>query len=227
MSKTQYMLTLALAFVAGLVGSMVSNRLFVNDPAFAQQTPQRAEVIRARSIELVDSLDRVIIELGVKKEEDLEYPHLTFWSTKHDKANVALSVVEGNPSLILDGRDGHIHLGSWPWREPCILIDGEGSSRVKLAVTREGEPGLVLFGKNGYENAPQIGLIVDGKQGPTMFLIDRGRKVRSILNLMGGDPKLALYDRNAKTRAVFGLSPNGGPILGFTDENGKATWSVP
>ena len=73
--------------------------------------------------------------------------------------------------------------------EKFMVLDEFGNKRALLGM-RQGEPSLVLYG--------------------------RDEKERAVLRLNGeadGDPSLELFDRDGKLRAVLGLGADGAPFL--------------
>jgi len=124
MNKRQYAVMLALAVVAGLLGGMVSNFLFVGTPVFAQKTPQVAEVIRAGRFEVVD---------------------------KDGKVRALLSLVDGEPGLLLRDKDGKggvgLALGGAGRGSGLSFRDKDGKRSVMLAPGADGEPLPFLWAK--------------------------------------------------------------------------------
>ena len=96
----QYAVVLTLAVVAGLVGGVASSWLFLRAPLFAHKTPQVAEVIRARSFELVDEDGELRAALTLVNGE----PFLGL-KDKNDKLRAALTLVNGEPFLGLRDKD--------------------------------------------------------------------------------------------------------------------------
>ena len=57
-------------------------------------------------------------------------------------------------------------------------------------------------------------------------VVDKDGKPRAFLSLApSGEPSLALFDQNGKTRAALGLV-EGEPHLGLLDQNGKVIWKA-
>ena len=66
MNKKQTNIVLVVAFVAGLVGGMVSSWLLMGQPVLAEIEGAIPSVIKAQSFQVVDDTGKVYIELGGK-----------------------------------------------------------------------------------------------------------------------------------------------------------------
>lgn len=142
MDKKQYVLTLLVAVIAGLVGGVVSSQLFVGVPAFAQKTPQQAKVIQAEKFELVDRGGKIRGALGVTPEDKV----VLILFDKSEKGGILLSVVNGSPSL--------------------IVYDKERKARAILSFGSDEEPQLALYDRKGALGAlmapSSLGIYSDG-----------------------------------------------------------------
>ena|SRR5216684_4210306 len=58
MNGKQYGLILVLSLIAGLMGSIASNRFLSGSPLSAQKTPEQAEIIRAERVDIMDKEGR-------------------------------------------------------------------------------------------------------------------------------------------------------------------------
>ena len=103
MDKKQYIMTVVLAVVAGLVGGVVSSWLFLGAPVFAQKTPQVAEVIRAERFWVVDQDEKLRAALSLVAGE----PSL-FLYDKNGKRHARLGMVAGEPRLRLWNKNGKV-----------------------------------------------------------------------------------------------------------------------
>ena len=66
MNTKQTNVVLVLAFVAGVLGGMVSSWLLMGQPVFAEKEGAIPSVIKAQSFQVVDDTGKVCIELGGK-----------------------------------------------------------------------------------------------------------------------------------------------------------------
>src|SRR5712691_1247712 len=124
MNAKQYGLILTLSMVAGLVGSIVSNRFLSGSPLSAQKTPQQAEIIRVERVEVVDKEGRRRARFGLAPQ--------------------------GNTGLGLYDQDGNVSavLSMTPDRTTgLVLADRQGKRRAGLILSADGELALELYDK--------------------------------------------------------------------------------
>jgi len=156
MNKKQYVLTVALAVVAGLLGGVVSSFLFMGTPVFAQKT-EIPEVIRAKSFEVVDKDGKRRAALGMVFGE----PSLALFD-KNDKRRALLSLLDGEPGLYLYDKNEQPRAAlGMDGGEPGLWLKDKNNKlraalgRAELEVMKTGETrqrpagSLVLFDKDG------------------------------------------------------------------------------
>ena len=119
MNRKQYVLTVALSMLTGLLGGLVSSWLFVGTPVFAQKT-EVADIIRARSFELVDKDGKLRAGLGLS---DYGGPSL-FLYDKNGKNRAGLGLADGVPILMIRDKDGKTRAG--------LGLSDDGGPRLEL-----------------------------------------------------------------------------------------------
>ncbi len=232
MNRKEYWWMLALAVLAGLVGGMALNWIFMGDPGFAQKQEEQAKVIRAQKFELVDKDGNVKASLDMSRD--------------------------GSPGLLLNNHNSYVVLSASSKLGPSLIlsIDEKFERSASVFVKNDGTPSLTLSDKFG--DRFSVNIPPDGRAG--MVFIDKSKKVRAGIALsqdgspsinvqdsgelsfsdnrgkhrfrivqsatIDDDPVLVLFDKYDKKRAALGLD-KGRPILVFTDESEKVIWSAP
>ncbi len=153
MTRKQFVITLAVVVVAGLLGGALSERTYRQRPAFAQE--DEPQVVRAQQFVVVDDGGKDQAVLGAAPWGG---PRLEFYDQEgNERLAVALGT-DGNPYLGLYARDlflredGSSALSLGLIGEQSIprlsMLDPVGNTRVTLALTPEGDPQLVLSDGN-------------------------------------------------------------------------------
>ena len=161
MDKRQYMLTVALAVVAGLVGGVVSSWLFMGAPVVTQKTPQVAEVVGAERFEVVDKDGKLRAALWLDNGE----PNLVL-ADKTGKIRAKLSLADGKPALWLADKNGKPRAGlSLLNEEPTlVLADKTGKTRAVLGYTE-----IEAIPTGGTEKRPVSSLVLSDKEGKVIW----------------------------------------------------------
>jgi len=124
MKRKDYWLMLSLAVMAGLVGGLVSDRVFRGEIAFAEKAPAHAKVLTAEKFVLVDKNGRVHAALGSwGKPPSYEWPALRFFN-EDDEALIRLSISDGSPTLLLSSRNGKARVMLNALNTGCLILTG-------------------------------------------------------------------------------------------------------
>jgi hypothetical protein len=199
MSRKERWMFGALAFIAGLVGGMISNR-FLPQPALAHQ----GKAIEAEQIRIVDDKGEVRAFLGLFDNGESS---LVFYDINSKKIRAAFShSPDKGPMLTLYNKEGtpRATLRQYPTLGPeLILLDEDDEHRVVLGLTNGGEPGLALQDREGATRAA-LGIL------PT------------------GNPMFGFNDRNGGIRIMLGLEPpNDEPSFLINNKDEKTIWKAP
>jgi hypothetical protein len=196
MSKKQYGLIVVLALVGGLVGGMVSSRLFANQPVFAKEVTSKSKeispehrVIMAKEIMLLGLDRKPRIRLMVDKNGE---PGLHFYD-EEGRYRAGFSVGAGTPALTMHDKSGlRLQIGlmsltsiglEWP---TILLIDKKGVKRTILTLDPIGRPHLTL--KDDKDNTRAIlgstslkhtQTVIGGKRPPSSLVLfnERGEVI--------------------------------------------------
>jgi hypothetical protein len=112
MSYKQNGIVIILALVAGLIGGIISNQLFVTGPAFAEKKQIQQKLVIAQEFRVIDKFGNTIGSFGIPPHlKDIEAMESPFNREKrHQIAQLSL----GNNSTIIltaDGNDGNVKVG--------------------------------------------------------------------------------------------------------------------
>jgi len=122
-----------------------------------------------------------------------------------------------------------------------VFTDNKERPRIFLKAAHDGEGAIAFFQKAGKGRSvfSDRGLWLVDKDGkeraelamnddePRLALFDRERKTRALVELLeSGDPKLTLVDKYGTHRATLGLL-KGQPVIAFLDGSGKLSWNAP
>lgn len=112
---------LVLAFIAGLVGGVLADRLLVGNPAFAQPADGNFAVVTARQFRLVDNNGTERATLCMLQDGSAE---LIFADKEGKKRLVAGTFAEQNPNIVFCHSDGSIRAiyTVQPGGEPAVLL---------------------------------------------------------------------------------------------------------
>jgi len=160
------------------------------------------EIFRAKRFELVDSKGKV---------------RAVFEMTPADEPRLALVDRAGTVQAMLSIEPVVGDLDGIP---TLRLFDKAGKKRTDIKLNRDGDPLIVLRNTNGGHVASLSGVpMADG--GTEWLLSDAEGHVSVNLSINHAGANLIFIDKNSKTRARFGLKPDGSPGLVFSDETGK------
>ena len=196
MQKRQYGLLLVLAITAGVMGGTVSNRLFMNLPAFAQKASQQGEVIRAERLEVVDKSGKRRAWFGLA-------PH----------GNAGLGLYDQNENISAT-------LTVTPERTTgLILVNKDGNRRAGLVLSAEDEPTLELYDK---DKKCRMKLALATGEEPQLWLNDRNENPRIAVGLSpDGSATLGVANSDHKATISFEVEADGRPSLNLTDHEGR------
>ena len=196
MNRKQYSLLLVLALVAGLVGGVVSSRLFTNQPVFAKEVTSKSKeifpelrVIMAKEIMLLGLDRKPRIRLMVDQNGE---PGLHFYD-EQGTYRAGFSVGAGTPALTMHDKSGlRLQIGlmslmstgaEWP---TILLIDKKGVNRTILTLDPIGRPHLTLKDDKdnarailGYTSLKHTQTVIGGKRPPSSLVLfnERGEVI--------------------------------------------------
>jgi len=175
---------------------------FILDEINPPKAAPTQEIVRAKKFELVGSKGRVRALFEMTPADE---PRLVL----ADRAGKILAMLSIEP--VPREREGIPALS---------LFDKAGKKRIYIELTLEGNPVISLRNKNGGHVASLGGWpTADG--GTEWLLSDAEGHVSVNLSINHAGANLMFIDKNSKTRARFGLKPDGSPGLVFSDETGK------
>ena len=112
MSHKQNGIVIILAVVAGFIGGIISNQLFVTGPAFAEKKQMQQKLVIAQEFRVVDKFGNTIGSFGIPPHlKDIEAMES---SSSNDKPHPIAQLSLGNNSTIIltaDGHDGNVKVG--------------------------------------------------------------------------------------------------------------------
>jgi hypothetical protein len=202
--------------------------------AAQEQQPAAADVVKARSFEVVDTFGTMRAKLGMGTDGIVGLG----LSDATGETRAALAVVpDGTVSLVLFGarqaeraqltlnRDKRVGLS---------LSDTNGKQRAAFGVGPDGSPTLTLFDTTPQPRAT-VAIATNGN--PVFALFDAAGKFRAGLGL-GKGAGLTLFDGAGNMRAALGTVPEermrssdvvvrGESSLALFGEDGKVIWKAP
>jgi len=242
MNRKQFIFTLLLALLSGLMGGVLSIWFLLPPSVLAQGEPQK--VITAQEFRVVDEDGQVKVLINV--------------------------LPDGSPSLILFGEspalalvdqnlESRLMIGIFADQKPGLVIyDKSGNSRAELALGGTGNPRLTLQDEEenkkieltvGTNLRSTIRAILESgeKSEPDEFIephmiLSDGKSstwiTTSSLDISNERPHLTLTDEESNTRAVLGSTELKITRTGSTeirapsslvlfDEEGNVVWSAP
>ena len=123
--------------------------------------------------------------------------------------------------VIGDDRRRHALLSSVAGAPLLSLADG-GNRRVQLHLGVDGQPSLVLFGREGQRSAA---VTVDSSDTPLVTLYDDGR-ARLTLGVVQ-QAVVANFSDVSRPRLVIGVADDGRPSINFLNETGEVVQGLP
>ena len=105
---------------------------------------------------------------------------------------------------------------------PVLSLADGGQSRAQLQLGAEGEPSLVLFGRQGRRS---VAVTVDRSDAPVVTLYEQGSP-RATLGVVQQAAVINLSD-GGQTRLVIGVADSGQPSISFLNENGDFVQTLP
>ena len=123
--------------------------------------------------------------------------------------------------VVGDDRQRHVLISSVAGTPLLSLADG-GRRRAQLHLGEDGEPSLVLFGREGQRSAA---ITVDSGDTPLVTLYDDGRP-RLTLGVVQQAVVVNFSDAS-QPRLVMGVADNGRPSINFLNANGEVIQELP
>ena len=166
-------------------------------------------------------------------EKDVTTQHVVRakrFELEDDKGNIRAVLglsADGEPRIALAAPNGQIIVGLsleidhkyTQDKLPTLrLYDMAGKIRSEISVNRVGEPVIILRNQRGGTMASLSG---SDKTGTEWMLMDESGRPRIVQNINRNGTTLSFFDEAGKTRAGFGLKPDGNPSLVFYDEKMK------
>lgn len=198
MNHKQFLLTLSLAVISAFLGGMLGVWFLMPQSVLAQDEPQK--VIEAERFQVVDSEGKVQSYFGLRSD---------------DRSGI-ISMSGPSPLLTLSGQEStRLHLGVIEGQSLLIYTDENGTGRVQLGTTANGDPLLKLmnakgddiFGFLGEENDPFFVL-----KGDFMFFNGEFQLE---------DSTIILHDKSENELEL------GTTSLTLFDEDGDVVWEAP
>lgn len=167
MEGNRHWLTLVLAVIAGLVGGVASNYLFMIEPVFALKVPQQAKVVTTEEFRLVDTNGQP--RAWLRLEADGE-PRLTL-ADKDGAPRVELGGTRAGaarPALLLYDEHGRWRaiLSLWEDGVPYLSFSDEKKVRVGLGRALFQRKGIM---SNSIETTADASLLLLDKDGKVDF----------------------------------------------------------
>ncbi|MDR1084635.1 MAG: hypothetical protein LBP22_07165 [Deltaproteobacteria bacterium] len=190
-------LVLALAFLAGFLGSIL-----------AQLTGQAGPVSQAQAA-APSASQKALVAGELRLTDD------------SGRTRLLLTLVRDKPRLFMldDNGEYRLEMGLGETGEPHIwLRDGEGAAKVQVALTGKGLPSFTLADQKGRVRAV---LALSQEGDPTLILRDPAGKDRVALWRDQKSEGLALADQSGKPLAALRVQEKGKPNLSYFSE-GKA-----
>jgi hypothetical protein len=109
------------------------------------------------------------------------------------------------------------------------IVDASGRTRIALALSTNGNPGLWVYDANGKTRA-YLGLSGSGTPTPQLSLSDENERTRAYLGFgtVGeSTPQMDLSDPQGNQRLYVGWNTAEKPWFSVSDESGKTMWSAP
>ena len=141
-------------------------------------------------------------------------------ATGQDRLDARLSG-EDMHLVVGDSRQRHVLIASVAGTPLLSLADG-GRRRAQLHLGDDGEPSLVLFGREGQWSAA---ITVDSGDTPLVTLYDDGRP-RLTLGVVQQAVVVNFSDAS-QPRLVMGVADNGRPSINFLNANGEVVQELP
>jgi len=109
------------------------------------------------------------------------------------------------------------------------IVDGSGRTRIALALSTNGNPGMWVYDANGKTRA-FFGLSGATQPTPTLSLSDPNERTRAFIGFgTTGEstPQVDLSDPQGVQRLYMGWNTAEKPWFSVSDESGKTMWSQP
>ena len=207
-----------LAFIAGLIGGVVSTQLFIGQNIYTVKSIKPQKVIEAKEFRVVDENGGTLatLGLGIKKEYGSPGVELRMFTAAYGKkSGIMITAEESHSSMNIYGNDSNNNIGiemkvfnSSPLGSSGFASLQVGYSGIDLDAILKGE-------KIVEENKSYIELS-SGKSGATLGLFDKEGKSRSILGSI-----------NLETTKTGEISKRPESSLVLFDKDGKVIWSIP
>lgn len=215
MNTKQYVLMLVLAMIAGLVGGVVSSWLFIGVPVFAQKIPRPAKTVRAEKFVVVNKDGQPRIWLGPLG--------LLIPNTKDGQPGAAFGVTpDGAVGLEFYGGKGEksrIKLALSPDGAPSVILsDKGGNRRAVLSLGVNEEPGLSFLDKDGNPSVMLFAI-----NGASQLSLQHKKGIPGILmsSLPRGEAVLSISGSREKGRIDVNILADGTPSLQLYDKDGN------
>jgi len=239
MNHKQFVLTLLVAIISGLLGGALSVWFLMPPSVLAQDEPpkvitsQEFEIVHAREFRVVDgdgNIEAVLREFNGQPDLRL------FDDNGKTRAKLSLErslIGEEIPTLSLYQSDSEVNFRATPY----TLDLGDYEYGISLRANREeklGQVGLLVFRPEG-----SLSLGVSELDGSQLYLFsgdDQGFNVK--LTAATAGTNITIADPNGNERAILGTIRLTHPDTGSTeirapsslvlfDEEGKVVWSAP
>ncbi len=208
----KYLGVLCIAFIGGLIGGILANKVPFLGEAFATSE----KIIRANRFVLVDHRTgepTAIWGLGDTENSS----HLTFYSFASNKPDLALMI--GNmfkkPGLRVFDRSGLESMTIVGGKGPSILLRNSQKEFAFLGLRRKSDEERLIF---QITEGAKSNLIITAR---SMSLFDENRINRASLRISkSGDPALVVKDQTGKHKGILGIYESAG-VLTLVDRKGK------
>lgn len=206
MRKKQFLLVLAASFIGGIIGGLISEKIFTNHQAFAENGAA-SRIIEAKEFRVIDDAGNTIGSFG---REDAMGAVLSIQKEK-DKSGSGASV-----RLFYFGLEAeYTSPGYWKHEKVKTIIWPWGMSYTEFSKLDIDKNEKSFLGFTPPSNI-RIGASESNSPGPAIILRDRNRNLRAVLG--------ATDLREAKSDAQIQRPPSS---LVLFNEQGKVVWQAP
>jgi hypothetical protein len=177
--------------------------------------------LRVRSLELIDSKDRIRARLEMVADSSGKAPQPSFLLYDEKmRHRIAVRITSsGNPYVaIYRVNNKKAAIMTVSKGEPAVeIFDAKGKIRLAVSMPANGGPGVRLYDAKG-KTRLAVSMVLD--RSPGVGLYDAKGKIRLAVSMpANGGPGVVLFDTKTKARVVIGIDGTGKGVV--TDGTGK------
>jgi len=225
MSKRFSILLVFLTIVSGLIGGVISGRIFTPKVAIAEEAKQ-SKILTVEGLRVVDKDGKLLVQLG--KNDELNRYGLFIYD--HSLIRTIMSVDDEIGGYVLvSGKDGIAIMNIEETGGNVSVYGKNDESAAGMCVNKNGGGAVIVYGKK-HELNVVLGSFGEGETGGNVpHVIVYGKDGKGGAMMKGGDSGgvVSVESDTGNVGAVMGVDETGGTIIVYGKEaKGGALMSV-